>query len=152
VAAGVDAVHSVALPGADLITMQQIALEGKGTFVDASTPAGIEALIERFSGLGGTLVGIDHVDLTMPDGTFLDSIAVDALGNFTSPDWLMQLGPNPFLATAYATDGSSASASLLLYGTSVSEPASFVLLGLGLLGLIGIRRSKACNGTNAAVP
>jgi hypothetical protein len=143
VAAGVDAVHAVALPGADLLTMQQIALEGKGTFIDASTPTGIQELIDRFSGLGGTLVGIDHVDLTMPDGTLLGSIVVDALGNFTSPDWLVQLGSNVFLATAYATDGSAASAPLRIYGTPVSEPDTLILLGLGLLSLIVVRRSKA---------
>ena len=139
--AGVDAVHSIALPGADLETMRSIAAAGNGTFIDASTPTGLQELIERFSGEGGSLVGIDHIDLTMPDGTFLGSIAVDALGNFQTPDWLMQLGPNEFLATAYASDGNSVSAPLLLYGiAAATEPNLFLLVGLSLIGLIGFRR------------
>ena len=143
VAAGVEAVHSVALPGASISTMMSIAASGNGTFINASTPTGIQDLINLFSGLGGSLVGIDHVDITMPDGTFLGSIAVDALGNFLTPDWLMQLGPNEFLATAYATDGTSASALLTLHGTStVAEPGTLGLLGLGLLSLFGVRRRK----------
>lgn len=141
VAAGVDAVHAIALPGADLASMQSIAAAGNGTFIDASTPSGLQEMLERFSGLGGTLVGIDHVDISMPDGTRLGSIAVDALGNFQTPDWLLQLGPNEFLATAYAIEGSMVAAPLLLYGTSqVAEPDTFLLLGLGMIGLIGIRR------------
>lgn len=141
VIAGVDAVHSVALPGASISTMMSIAAAGNGTFINASTPTGIQDLIDLFSGVGGSLVGIDHVDVTMPDGTFLGSIAVDALGNFQTPDWLMQLGPNEFLATAYATDGTSASALLTLYGTTaVPEPGTLGLLGMGLISLFGMRR------------
>jgi len=143
VTAGVEAVHSVALPGASITTMQSIATAGNGTFINASTSTGIQDLIDLFSGVGGSLVGIDHVDITMPDGTFLGSIAVDALGNFQTPDWLMKLGPNDFLATAYASDGSSASAMLTLYGTTaVAEPGTLGLLGFGLLSLFGVRRRK----------
>jgi hypothetical protein len=143
VTAGVDAVHSIALPGADLATMESIAIAGNGTFIDASTPAGLQQLIERFSGQGGSLVGIDHVDISMPDGSFVGSIAVDALGHFTTPEWLMQLGTNTFMATAYAIDGTSASAPLSLYGVAqVAEPDMLPLLGLGLFGLIGLRRRK----------
>jgi len=140
-------VHSVALPGANLGTMQSIAnpIYGNGTFVDASTATGVQQLINLFSGTGGTLVGIDHVDITMPDGTFLGSVAVDALGNFQTPNWLMQLGANVFTATAYGTDGSSASAPLTLYGihSSIPEPGILGLMGLGLFGLFGLRRKQA---------
>jgi len=140
-AAGVDVVHSVALPGADLATLEEIATAGHGTFIDASTPAGLEQLLERFSGQDGSLVGIDHIDVTLPDGSLLADIAVDALGNFRVPEWLMQFGPNEFLATAYADDGSWASAPLYLYGIAeVAEPDLSLLLGLSLLGLIGLRR------------
>lgn len=149
-AAGVDSVHSVALPGANLGTMQGIASNGNGTFINASTAQGVQDLINLFSGYGGSLVGIERVDITMPDGTFLGSVAVDAFGNFSTPGWLMGLGVNTFVATAYASDGTSASAELNLYGTttttdpsgSVPEPGILGLLGLGLMGIVGVRRRK----------
>jgi len=144
-AAGIN-VHSVALPGANISTMQGIATNGAGTFIDASTATGVADLIALFSGLGGSLVDIDHVNITMPDGTFLGSVAVDAFGNFKTPGWLMELGPNTFVATAFGTDGTSDSATLTLNGfgagNDVPEPSIISLLGLGLLGLVGSRRRK----------
>lgn len=141
-AAGIN-VHSVALPGANLTTMQTIATNGNGTYINASTATGLADLIALFSGTGGTLVDIDRVDISMPDGTVLGSIALDAFGNFQTPDWLMNLGANTFVATAYGTDGTSATASLTLNGVSdVPEPGIIGLMGLGLIGLLGIRRVK----------
>ena len=150
--AGVDSVHSVLLPGGSATTMQNIAASGNGTFVDASTAQGVQDLIDLFSGFGGSLVGIDRIDITMPDGTFLGSVAVDAFGNFNTPDWMMTLGANEFVATAYGTDGTSASAPLTLYGITngnpppapIPEPGLLGLLGLGLglMSLVGKRKRK----------
>ncbi len=148
--AGVDSVHSVVLPGGNLGTMSSIATAGNGTFINASTAQGVQDLIDLFSGSGGSLVGVDRVDITMPDGTLLGSVAVDAFGNFKTPGWLMALGPNTFVAKAYGTDGTDAVTTLKLYGrdngttppSTVPEPGLLGLLGLGLIAMVGTRRRK----------
>lgn len=144
--AGVDSVHSVVLPGGNLSTMQSIATAGNGTFINASTAQGVQDLIDLFSGSGGSLVGVDHVDITMPDGTPLGSVPVDAFGNFKTPGWLMALGPNTFVAKAYGTDGTDAVATLTLFGkgngSAIPEPGLLGLLGLGLIAMVGTRRRK----------
>ena len=145
-AAGVDAVHAIAMPGSNLATMQSIANApgNPGTFFDAS--GDLQALIDLFNGTGGTLVGISHVDVTLADGTVLNNVPVDAFGNFVIPDVAIALGSNTFTANAYGTDGTSASATLTLNGTGqdVPAPGALALLGLGLAGLgIARRRRKA---------
>jgi hypothetical protein len=85
-------------------------------------------------------VGIDHVEVELPDGTVI-TVPTDGLGNFVVPDWVMELGPNEFIATAFATDGTTASAALTLNGTNpVPEPSAALLFGAG--GLIFHRRLR----------
>jgi hypothetical protein len=154
IALGVDQIHSVGLPGHDVATMQSL-VDGPNDVYDGGPDdhgvyTGVSDLTDLediFTGTGGSLVGLDYVDLTLPDGTFLADYPTDGLGNFTYTGWSMQLGANTFTADAYGTDGSSATASLTLLGKdcpgpAIPEPSTFLLLGIGIVGLAGgfIRR------------
>jgi hypothetical protein len=148
IAAGIDAIHSVGLPGHSVTTMRSI-VDGVddtyGTADDHGVYTGVSDLTTLesiFTGTGGSLVGIDHVDVTLPDGS-TQTVPVDGLGNFVSPNYALALGPNTFTATAYATDNTTATADLTLNGKScdpyvIPEPSTVILFGFGILGLAGV--------------
>ncbi|WP_275689489.1 VWA domain-containing protein [Nitrosomonas oligotropha] len=128
---GVDAIHTVGIPGHNVLTMQSIATAGNGIYTNASD---LTSLVDLFNGTAGNLVGIDYVDVTMNDGSFISHIAIDGLGNFVLPDATLFFGANVFTAVAYDTLGNSATAELIL--TAVPEPSTYAMLGLGLV-LVG---------------
>jgi hypothetical protein len=154
-AAGVDAIHTVGLPGHSVATMRDI-VDGPdniypnpddyGVYTDASD---LSTLTGIFDGTGGSLVGLDHVEITLPNGTVLNSadgdFTVDGLGNFILPNWVIQSGAQTFTAVAYCTAGQvSSPVTLTLNGTTtgVPEPTTLLLLGFGLLGLVGFGRKQ----------
>ncbi len=130
IAGGVSQVHSVGVSSShDANTMQNIVSgadgiynndDDIGVYTDGSDLSSIVAL---FSG-SGTLVGLDRIEITLPDGSVLRStngdFSVGALGNFAF-DFQLVEGANPFTALAFATDGSSATATIV-YNTVASAP------------------------------
>lgn len=146
VAAGVDNVHSVGLPGHNVSTMQDIATEGNGVYTDASDLATLTGI---FQGTGGSLVGVSNIEIIMPDGSVIASNSVSGVGAFTVDQaFNIGLGPNTWTVNASFTDGSTASDTVTVYGTQgavIPLPAGFPLLlgGLGLLGALGARRRKS---------
>jgi Ca-activated chloride channel homolog len=127
-AAGIT-VHSVGVPGHDPTTMANIAAQGHGVYTNVTD---LNNLKNIFNGTGGNLVALDHVEIRLPDGTVINAIATDGLGNFILPDWKMLPGENVFRATAFGTDGSSATAELRLIGMGAGAvgqtPGTYFLL------------------------
>jgi len=145
-----DAIHSVGIGNNYSSAALQAVVDGPddvygntddyGTFVGAD----FNQLVSLFSGTGGNLVSLDHLDIQLPDGTWLYDYGTDGLGNFNL-NYTLSVGPNTFLAVAYGTDNTSAQASITLYGqqpnpSAVPEPTTMLLLGSGLLGMLGYKR------------
>ena len=147
----VDAIHSVGMGSGYSAAALQAVVNGVddvygnaddyGKFVGAD----FSQLIGIFSGTSGNLVGLDYIDITLPDGTVLSHYATDGLGNF-SLGYTLALGANLFRVDAYGDDGSTASAEWTLNGVRcdnpIPEPTTMLLFGVGLAGLAGFGRMR----------
>lgn len=131
VAGGVDAIHTITLPGGNTSVMNNIASAGSGTHTDGTDLSTLTAILDDAI---GNLVDVDQVNITLPDGTVLLDVPVDALGNF-DVDWTIVPGNNVFTVTAFGTDGSSATATRTLIGV-IPSPAGSMLAGVGLILLL----------------
>jgi hypothetical protein len=137
---GVDNIHSVGVPGHNVSTMRGIVNGADDVFGNADdhgiyTSGTLDQLLALFNGTGGNLVGLDHIDVTLPNGNVLSSYATDGLGTFTLPNWAILPGANTFKVDAYGTDQTTATATLTLYGVQRSVPdggTTLMLLGLSL--------------------
>jgi hypothetical protein len=133
-------VNTVALPGSNVGRLQAVATAGGGIFSDFSGPTGLQDRIDVFSGTGGNLVGLDRVEVTDPEGN-TTVVATDALGNFTASAFALNPGNNTWTATAFADDGSFASADFTL--TAVPVPGALPLMATAIGGLAYWRRRQA---------
>ncbi|MFV0244816.1 MAG: VWA domain-containing protein [Qingshengfaniella sp.] len=136
VLAGVETIDSVAMPGSNITTMQSIATNGNGTFIDATGNIGlITGLLGGLPG-GGLSVGIASLEVTTPDGT-TTGVGTGVGGTFTSPAYALQLGNNIFTAFVTGTDGTSATATLNLIGVDGTAPVPLPAAGWMLLSVLG---------------
>jgi hypothetical protein len=124
IAAGVDSVNAVGLPGADAVLMREIADLGNGVFVDGTN---LGALVDGFKLILNDAETLTRLDITLPDGSTLENVAVGADGAFTI-DGLIRQGNNLFRATATSNLGNIAFADLNGIGGVIPEPATVALL------------------------
>ncbi len=146
-----EAIHSVGMGTNFSAAALQAAVNGAddiygntddyGSFVGAN----FASLVGLFTGSTGNLVGLDYIDITLPDATVLSNYATDGFGNF-SLDYSLAVGANVFSVTAYGDDGTSATAEWTLYGDTannqIPEPSTVLLFGVGLAGLVVRARSR----------
>ncbi|MBL4606897.1 MAG: VWA domain-containing protein [Pseudomonadales bacterium] len=145
-----EAIHSVGMGSGHSPAALQAAVNGVddtygnaddyGSYVGTS----FNDLLALFSGTSGNLVGLDYIDLITPDAVVHNNWALDdGFGNF-SVDWTLAAGANVFTVNAFGDDGTTATASWTLYGdtatSSVPEPSSILLMGIGLLGIARARK------------
>jgi hypothetical protein len=124
IAAGIDSVNTVGLPGADAVLMREIADLGNGVYVDGTN---LGALVDGFKSILDDAETLTQLDITLPDGSTVENVTVGSDGAFAI-DGLIRQGNNLFRAKATSNLGNIAFADLNVIGGVIPEPASGVLL------------------------
>jgi hypothetical protein len=124
IAAGIDSVNTVGLPGADAVLMRDIADLGNGVFVDGTN---LGALVDGFKSILDGAETLTRLDITLPDGSIRENVTVGADGAFAI-DGLIRQGNNLFQAKATSNLGNIAFADLNVIGGVIPEPATAALL------------------------
>jgi hypothetical protein len=123
-ASGIDSVSAVGLPGADAVLMREIAELGNGVYVDGTN---LGALVDGFKSILDDAETLTQLDITLPDGSILENVAVGADGAFAI-DGLIRQGNNLFRARATSNLGNIGFADLNVIGGVIPEPATAAVL------------------------
>ena len=140
--AGIDTINTVAIPGADLDAVQDIARIGQGSFVDGSN---LNELTESFALILENAEGLESLSVTLlHEGADMEielSPELDLNGNFivNAP---IAAGLNTITATTNSKRGIQAAAELRVFGVMVPEPTSRATLIPLFLLAIWIRRGN----------
>ncbi|WP_438863404.1 PEP-CTERM sorting domain-containing protein [Neptunicella sp.] len=126
----------------------------KSTAVDGGTPWLSLQAHETFSGIHGIMTSIDATLSSYGAGTdaglgggLLDVVGGAAMGNFDTDtqtdgaDWVFSTSFQPIPSGA-TPDGLELFGTADFRGSSIPEPSSIAILGLGLLGLAGASRRR----------
>jgi hypothetical protein len=124
-------------------TLNHMADVFDGKFIDIGS--NITGLLPFFQGLNGNLVGVDHVMVTDPNGTYrIDNVGL--FGEFTLRDTVLGESGNLFEVTAYFDDGTFATDQMWLAGvgpaTAVPLPATGLMLIASIAGFGLMRRKR----------
>lgn len=158
VLAGTDNIHTVGLPGHTASSLQGIVdgvnnVLGDSDDIGVYTSSTLAGLTGLFNGTSGNLVGLKSVKVTLPNGTVLNNVATDGLGNFSLAGWTMKAGANNFTVKAFGNDGTTSTSTLTLYGikqggsggsgNSVPDGGgTAAMLGASLFSLILLKKKK----------
>jgi surface protein len=120
----VDSVNTIAIPGANVPLMQELAQLGNGIFSNFTSNQSLVNLINDLTTGSVNYVNIGQLDLIAPDGTQYNNVNFDLIGNFQFPvNWQLQEGNNIFRARAtIASTGAIVNSTLNIIGTIPGAP------------------------------